>query len=51
MGKKIKEWSKLSWFCGCGALNAGWLDNCGNCGKDKKENQKEHNENYNVFTM
>ena len=51
MSKKITEWSRLSWFCGCGALNAGWLDNCGKCGKDKKENQKEHNENYNVFTM
>mgnify|MGYP003337028219 CR=1 FL=1 len=40
MSKKITEWSRLSWFCGCGALNAGWLDNCGKCGKDKKENQK-----------
>ena len=47
----IVEWSKHVWTCGCGALNAGWLDNCGKCGKDKKENQKEHNENYNVFTM
>ncbi len=39
-------WS-LMWP-GCGIS---WLDNCGKCGKDKKENQKEHNENYNVFTM
>jgi len=33
----IKEWSKLSWKCGCGALNAGWLDKCGRCGKEKEE--------------
>ena len=35
MGTKIKEWSKLSWTCGCGALNAGWLTKCGRCGKEK----------------
>ncbi len=34
----IKEWSKLSWQCGCGALNAGWLDKCGKCNKVKKIN-------------
>ena len=51
MSKKIKEWSKLTWTCGCGALNTGWLDNCGRWGKGQEENRKEHNENYNVFTM
>lgn len=31
----IKLWSRLSWNCGCGALNAGWLKRCGRCGKKK----------------
>ena len=35
MGTKIKEWSKLSWTCGCGALNAGWLTKCGRWEKEK----------------
>ena len=33
----VKEWSKLSWKCGCGALNAGWLDKCGKCNKINKK--------------
>jgi hypothetical protein len=24
-----------TWMCGCGAWNAGWLEQCGNCDKDK----------------
>jgi len=24
-----------SWTCGCGALNAAWLTECGNCDKEK----------------
>ena len=51
MSRKIPEWSKLTWNCGCGALNAGWLDNCGKCGKSKKENKKEYAKNYNVFSV
>ena len=34
----IKEWSKLSWRCGCGALNAGWLNKCGKCDNEKIKN-------------
>lgn len=25
-----------SWSCGCGALNAPWLDKCGDCNKEKE---------------
>jgi len=26
-----------SWTCKCGALNAGWLDRCGKCNKQRYE--------------
>ena len=48
MGTKIKEWSKLTWSCGCGALNAGWLLNCGRCGASQKEERKKYKELYNI---
>ena len=32
----IEDWVSKSWECGCGALNAGWLTECGRCGKVKK---------------
>lgn len=25
------DWVSKMWKCGCGALNAGWLDLCGRC--------------------
>ena len=25
-----------SWSCGCGALNAPWLEVCGGCNKEKE---------------
>ncbi len=41
MGTKInRDWVSKSWTCGCGALNAGWLNKCGRCGKEKKENRE-----------
>ena len=33
----MKDWIKLMWTCGCGRLNAGWLNKCGKCQKKKKE--------------
>ncbi len=38
----MKEWSKLTWICGCGALNAGWLNKCGKCEKQRYENRKRN---------
>ena len=34
----MQEWVSKTWVCGCGALNAGWLNKCGKCQK-KKENK------------
>jgi hypothetical protein len=31
----INSWTDKSWECGCGALNAGWLERCGRCDKLK----------------
>ena len=33
--KSIGGWVSKVWTCGCGAMNAGWLDKCGKCGKVK----------------
>ena len=44
----MKEWSKLTWTCGCGALNAGWLANCGRCGNSKEIEEKARKELYNI---
>jgi len=33
----IKDWVDKSWTCGCGAINAGWLDDCGRCNKQRYE--------------
>ena len=36
MGTKInRDWVSKVWTFGCGAMNAGWLDKCGKCGKVK----------------
>jgi len=29
------NWVDKSWYCGCGAMNAGWLTQCGKCDKPK----------------
>ena len=29
------SWVEKIWYCSCGAMNAGWLDKCGRCGKEK----------------
>jgi len=34
---RIKDWTRYTWDCGCGALNAGWLDKCGKCNTIKNE--------------
>ena len=34
---RIEEWTKLTWNCGCGALNAGYRNTCGRCNKIKDE--------------
>ena len=44
----MKEWSRLTWTCGCGALNVGWLDNCGRCKSSKEEEEKARKELYNI---
>jgi hypothetical protein len=33
---KPKSWTEQTWTCGCGALNAGWLNKCGKCQKYRK---------------
>ena len=36
MGTEINgDWVSKTWQCGCGEMNAGWLDKCGKCGKVK----------------
>ena len=30
-----------SWNCGCGALNAAWLENCGKCNKPNPKLKKD----------
>ena len=36
----MHKWVDKSWFCGCGALNAGWLKKCGKCQKQRYEKRK-----------
>jgi len=31
------SWVEKIWYCGCGAMNAGWLDKCGKCNKKNKK--------------
>ena len=31
------NWIDKTWNCTCGALNAGWLDQCGRCKKQRYE--------------
>ena len=33
--KTSKSWTEQTWTCGCGALNAGWVNKCGKCDKKK----------------
>jgi len=32
---KMHKWVNKTWFCGCGAMNAGWLNKCGKCKKKR----------------
>jgi len=37
------EWTKKMWVCDCGASNAGWLNKCGKCNKEKVNLNKNQN--------
>jgi len=38
----MTKWVDKTWYCGCGAMNAGWLTQCGKCGKHKpNKNEKK----------
>jgi predicted ATP-dependent serine protease len=38
-----------SWTCGCGALNAPWLKECGRCGASSSSNEVDTREFYNSY--
>ena len=31
----MDKWVNKTWICDCGAMNAGWLNKCGKCKKNK----------------
>ncbi len=31
----MNNWVDKIWYCGCGAMNAGWLIKCGKCNKKR----------------
>ena len=37
------SWVEKIWYCDCGAMNAGWLDKCGKCNKEKINLNKNKN--------
>ena len=36
--QRPKSWTEKMWTCGCGALNAEWLNKCGKCYNEKIKN-------------